>query len=56
MKNKIKPDYVKINSRFVKQLPKTRQSMSVEAVNEAREKQEKTLKNYQAKQKARVPN
>lgn len=54
--NKIKPDYVKINSRYVKNLPKTRKAASAEAVEESQVKQEKTLKAYQAKQNGRLPN
>ncbi len=47
---------MKINSQYVKNIPQTRKAMSVEAVKQAREKQEKNLKNYQEKRKGRVPN
>ncbi|CAF0873953.1 unnamed protein product [Adineta steineri] len=53
--DKSQQDYVKINSRYVKTLPKTRKAISSEAVEEYREKQDKTLKTYQKKQKGRVP-
>lgn len=53
--DKTKPDYVKINSRYVKNLPKVRKTISNEAVEQVREKQEKKLKTYQEKQKGRVP-
>ncbi len=50
-----KPDYVKINSQYAKNIPKVRKTISIEAVEQVREKKEKDLKNYKEKQKGRVP-
>ena len=50
-----KPDYVKINSRFVKTIPKVRKTMSEELVGQVREKKERDLQFYHEKQKGRVP-
>ncbi|CAF2641420.1 unnamed protein product [Rotaria sp. Silwood2] len=54
--NKTKPDYVKINSQYVKTIPKVRKTVGEEAVEQTREKREKEMKAYQEKQKGRVPN
>ncbi|CAF3638761.1 unnamed protein product [Rotaria sp. Silwood1] len=53
--NKTKPDYVKINSQYVKAIPKVRKAVTEKAIEQTREKQEKELKTYQEKQKGRVP-
>ncbi|UJR22451.1 hypothetical protein I4U23_025509 [Adineta vaga] len=50
-----KADFVKINSGYVKTIPKTRKTVSAEVVEEFREKQEKDLQKYQEKQNGRVP-
>ncbi|CAF1046950.1 unnamed protein product [Rotaria sordida] len=50
-----KPDYVKINSQYVKNIPKVRKTMSEEIVEQARAKKEQQLNNYYEKQKGRVP-
>jgi len=47
---------VKINSQYVKNIPKVSKSISTEALEQAQEKQEKRLKNYHEKTKGRTPN
>ncbi|CAF2946549.1 unnamed protein product [Rotaria sp. Silwood2] len=53
--NKSKPDYVKINSQYVKNIPKVRKTMSEEVVEQVRAKKEQQLQDYYEKQKGRVP-
>jgi hypothetical protein len=55
MDNKTKPDYVKINSQYVKTIPKVRKTMSAEVVEQVREKKDKDLQAYHERQKGRVP-
>lgn len=50
-----KPDYVKINSRFVRTIPQVRKTMSEALVEQVREKKERDLQFYHEKQKGRVP-
>ncbi|CAF1302589.1 unnamed protein product [Rotaria sp. Silwood1] len=53
--DKLKPDYVRINSQYVKTIPKVRKTMSEEIVEQVRAKKEQQLKHYYEKQKGRVP-
>jgi hypothetical protein len=55
MNNNVKSDFVKINSRYVKTIPKTRKAVSTEALEQFREKQDKDLQSYQEQQQGRVP-
>ncbi|CAF0932528.1 unnamed protein product [Rotaria sordida] len=54
--NKTKLDYVKLNSRYVKTIPKVRKTISEEAVEQVQGKREKELKTYQENQNGLVPN
>ncbi|CAF1967474.1 unnamed protein product [Rotaria magnacalcarata] len=53
--NNTKLDYVKINSQWVKSIPKVRKPISEELVEQVRTKNEQKMKEYHEKQKGRVP-
>lgn len=49
------PDYVRMNAQYVKTIPKVRQSISKETIEQVREKRNKDLQSYHENQKGRVP-
>lgn len=50
-----KPDYIKINSEYAKSNPKFRKSLTEEAFQKLKEKRDKELKDYQERNKGRLP-
>ena len=46
---------MKLNTQFVKSLPKTRKATTEAKIEQAREKNEKEMQSYIEKQKGRVP-